>query len=326
MLQLIEGFPAQMKEAIDLGKKQSISFEKKPDMVLISGMGGSGIGGKIVSQLVAGISEIPVLSNSDYALPRSINSKSLVIICSYSGNTEETIQVMEKAYSRGASIACISSGGRVSELAKQWGFPCIQIPGGQPPRSQFGYSSVLLIFLMKALGILGEEAIGQLSEAANYLEKSQDAIRSSAKEIAAKISKRIPIIYCDNAYEGVAIRWKQQFNENSKMLCWQSVVPEMNHNELVGWAGADDKFASLLFRNEDDFSKNKIRMDISRSIMSKKSNQIIEISSIGKSRIERIYYLVNLGDWISYYMAVERNVDPIVIDEIDLLKSELSKH
>jgi glucose/mannose-6-phosphate isomerase len=326
MLQLIEGFPDQMKDAIELGKQQSLLLSKKPELVLISGMGGSGIGGKIISQLVAGESKIPVLPNSDYALPECVNDKSLVIICSYSGNTEETVKVMKEAHSRGAAIACITSGGKVLELAIDWDCPHILIPGGQPPRSQFGYSSVMLIFMMRALGILSEKAISELEAALTLVRNSQDEIRHQSKEIAKRIANRVPVLYSDSAYEGVAIRWRQQFNENSKMLCWNSVVPEMNHNELVGWAGGDNRFAALMFRNEDDFEKNKIRMDISKSIISKKSDELIELPSKGNSRIERIYYLVNLGDWISYYLAVERKVDPIVIDEIDLLKSELSKY
>ena len=326
MYKLIEGFPRQMKEAIALGNASTIQLAMQPKLVVITGLGGSGIGGKIISQLVSGIAEIPVLANNDYFLPNCVNAESLVVICSYSGNTEETLNAMDEARLKGASIFCITSGGKVLENAVAWGCPHIVIPGGEPPRSQFGYPSVLLIFLMKALGILGEEAIRQLNASVELLEKETPSMVLLAKRISSKISRRVPIIYAESSYEGVAIRWRQQFNENAKMLCCHSVVPEMNHNELVGWAGGDDRFAALILRNQDDFIKNKIRVDISQQIMSKKSDMVMELMSKGDSRIERMYYLVHLGDWISYYLAMEREVDPIVIDEIDLLKSELSKY
>lgn len=326
MLGLIAEFPAQMKSAIELGRSLKIKLSNSYSNITISGLGGSGIGGKIVSQLVAGTSKMPVLTNNGYHMPAYVSKGSLVIICSYSGNTEETVSAMEEAHSRGAEIICISSGGRVTEMANEHGYQCIAIPGGQPPRSQFGYSSIMLIFIMQAIGVLSDDNIKELDTAVELLVTEQERIKKLASTIASKISRRVPVIYAEADYEGVAIRWKQQFNENSKMLCWSQVIPEMNHNELVGWAGGDDRFAAIIMRNQDDFIKNKIRMDISQQIISQKSDMVMEVASKGDSRIEHIYYLVHLGDWMSYYLAQERDVDPVVIDEIDHLKSELSKY
>lgn len=326
MLELIEGFPNQMRDAIKLGKAAKLKKLQKPIAVIICGLGGSGIGGKIVSQLVRTTADCPIETNNSYSLPGYVGEDSLVIICSYSGNTEETLSALEEAQLKKAQILCITSGGKVKEIAEKNEYPCLLIPGGQPPRSQFGYSSIQLLFVMHALGFLEDAFVKELDAAVALIEHDIDLIKKLASRIARKISRRVPVIYAENNYEGVAIRWRQQFNENAKMLCWHGVIPEMNHNELVGWAGGDERFAVIILRNQDDFIKNKIRTDISQEIISRKSDMVMEVASKGDSAIEHVFYLVHLGDWMSYFLAKERKVDPVVINEIDHLKSELSKY
>jgi glucose/mannose-6-phosphate isomerase len=326
MLNLIESFPNQMRDAVKLGKAVNLNKLQKPNNVVISGLGGSGIGGKVVSQLVRQTADCPIETNNSYSLPGYVNENTLVIICSYSGNTEETISALEEAQLKKAQILCITSGGKVKEVAEENQYPLMLIPGGQPPRSQFGYSSIQLLFVMNALGFLGDGFTKEIQAAIDLIEHDIDLIKKLASRIARKISRRVPVIYAESNYEGVAIRWKQQFNENAKMLCWHNVIPEMNHNELVGWAGGDERFAAIILRNQDDFIKNKIRTDISQEIISRKSDMVMEVASKGDSAIEHVFYLVHLGDWMSYFLAKEREVDPVVIEEIDHLKSELSKY
>jgi glucose/mannose-6-phosphate isomerase len=233
---------------------------------------------------------------------------------------------MKEAIERKAKVLAITSGGSVKEMAEEHGFPYLEIPGGNPPRSMFAYSSIMLFYALHGVGLIDDSFKNELKAAHDLLLHDADLIQKLAKRIAGKISRRVPIIYAEASYEGVAIRWKQQFNENAKMLCWTNAIPEMNHNELVGWAGGDDRFAAIILRNQDDFIKNKIRMDISQKIMSDKSDMVMEVASKGDSRLEHIFYLVNVGDWMSYFLALEREVDPVVIDEIDFLKNELSKY
>ena len=152
-----------------------------------------------------------------------------------------------------------------------------------------------------------------------------DQIKIDAKEVANQLHGKIPIIYTTDRMESVAVRLRQQINENSKMLCWHHVIPEMNHNELVGWRIKDDKLAVLYMRNNDDFKRNQVRIDINKEIISKYSSNIIEVHSKGSSLVERAMYFVHLGDWISWYLSEMRGVDAIEVDVIDYLKSELSK-
>ena len=137
--------------------------------------------------------------------------------------------------------------------------------------------------------------------------------------------KKTPVIYVANGFEGVAVRFRQQINENSKMLCWHHVVPEMNHNELLGWRTNVNDLAVVYLRNKSDYERNKIRMDINKNVILKYTGNISEIYSKGNSLIENSLYHINLGDWVSWYLSEMNNVDAIEIDVIDFLKGELSK-
>jgi glucose/mannose-6-phosphate isomerase len=326
MKSLVEAFPTHLKEALAIG--QSATFtntDKQFENIVISGLGGSGIGGKIVSQLVADSCCLPILCTNDYVLPAFVGSKTLVIISSYSGETEETVAAYNEAKAKGATISCITSGGKIAAAAAADGYNCIIIPGGQPPRSMFGYSSVQVLFTLKAYGIYSGNFEAEINASIDLIHAEIANIRTETKAIAEKIVSRIPILYSEASYEGVAIRWRQQINENSKMLCWHHVFPEMNHNELVGWTGGDNRVAVLMLRTEDDHKRSQIRMDICKKLMAEKCDTIIEIHAKGSSRLERAYYLIHLGDWLSIDLAELRNEDATAIPAIIFLKNELSK-
>jgi glucose/mannose-6-phosphate isomerase len=292
---------------------------------VISGLGGSGIGGKIVSQLVVDDCCLPIICTNDYVLPAFVGPKTLVIISSYSGETEENVAAYNEAKAKGATISCITSGGRIAAAAAADGYNCIIIPGGQPPRSMFGYSSVQVLFTLKAYGIYYGNFEAEISNSIDLIHAEIANIRTETKSIAEKIVSRIPVLYSEASYEGVAIRWRQQINENSKMLCWHHVFPEMNHNELVGWTGGDNRVAVLMLRTEDDHKRSQIRMDICKKLMGEKCDTIIEIHAKGSSRLERAYYLIHLGDWLTIDLAELRNEDATAIPAIIFLKNELSK-
>jgi glucose/mannose-6-phosphate isomerase len=326
MKSLVEAFPQHLVEALTIG--QAAQFEntdRQFENVVISGLGGSGIGGKIVSQLVADSCCLPIVCTNDYTLPAFVGSKTLVVISSYSGDTEETVAAYQEAKQKGATISCITSGGKIAGFAKEDGFNCIHIPGGNPPRSMFGYSSVQVLYTLKAYGIYSGDFESELKNTIELLNSEKDALRTATKNLAQKIVSRIPILYSEANYEGVAIRWRQQINENSKMLCWHHIFPEMNHNELVGWTGGDNRVAVLLIRAEDDHKRSQIRMEICKKLMAEKCDTIEEIWAKGSSRLERAYYLIHFGDWLSIDLAELRNEDATAIPAIIFLKNELSK-
>lgn len=326
MKNLIEAFPQHLREALQIGHKtQFKKADRSFSNIVISGLGGSGIGGKIVSQLLAEDCTVPITCVNDYVLPAFVNKHSLVVISSYSGDTEETIAAMHEALARGAEVACVTSGGKIGKLAADKGLNHIIIPGGNPPRSMLGYSLTQLFYVLHYYGFVGRTFESQINAAITLLEAERDQILYEAKTIAQKIVHRIPILYSEASYEGLAIRWRQQINENSKMLCWHHVFPEMNHNELVGWTGGDNRAAVIIIRNADDHKRSQLRMDICKKLMAEKCDTILEVWSKGNSRLERTLYLNHLGDHLSIALAELRGEDATAIPAIIFLKNELGK-
>ena len=150
-------------------------------------------------------------------------------------------------------------------------------------------------------------------------------IKKQAMALAKNLIRTTPVIYVANGFEGVAVRFRQQINENSKMLCWHHVIPEMNHNELLGWRTNVENLSVVFLRNQSDYKKNQIRMNINKKLISKYTTNIFEIWSKGDSIIENSLYLINFGDWVSWYLSQLNNVDAIEINVINFLKKELSK-
>ena len=157
------------------------------------------------------------------------------------------------------------------------------------------------------------------------MNREKNSIDKIAKNLAQKLYQKTPVIYVANGFEGVAVRFRQQINENSKMLCWHHVIPEMNHNELLGWRTNVNNLAVVFFRNKCDYQRNSVRMDINKNVISKYTENISEVWSKGSSLIENTLYLINIGDWVSWYLSEMNSVDAIEIDVINFLKSELAK-
>jgi len=326
MRDLIEGFTKQISESIAISKQTNLQpTGKKIDNVLICGLGGSGIGGTIIAQIVANDVKVPITVNKDYKIPAFVNENTLVICCSYSGNTEESLEMLTQAQAKNAEIACITSGGKLKEIAEEKNYNHIIIPGGNPPRAAFGLSFPPLFFLLKNYQLISNDYESQLKSAITLLNNEEDNILDEAKVITEKLFHKIPVIYADANYEGVAVRFRQQINENSKMLCWHHVIPEMNHNELVGWRTKNEDLAVVIFRNDDDYFRTQKRMEVNKTIFQQYTSTIIEIHSKGESPLERALYLIHIGDWISFLLAKKNGVDVVEVDVITALKNELAK-
>ena len=322
----IDDFSNHLREAIEIANNTNLtSCTKEIRNVLICGLGGSGIGGTIVSDIISPKVDIPITATKDYSIPNFVNEHTLVIANSYSGNTEETLYALEKCQSRAAEIAVITSGGKLKAIAEENKYNKIIIPGNQPPRAMFGYAFTELFFMLNHYGIIDDSFKSNFTKAIELLDTEKSDIQEQAMSLAKKMYKQTPVIYVANGFEGVAVRFRQQINENSKMLCWHHVVPEMNHNELLGWRTNVNDLAVVYFRNKSDYDRNQIRMDINKKVISKFTENITEIWSKGDSLIENSLYHINLGDWVSWYLSEMNNVDAIEIDVIDFLKGELAK-
>jgi len=326
MKKLVLDFPIQLHEALIIGKNHRfIAQWKEFNNVVVTGLGGSGIGASIVQNYVFDKLKIPFIVNKDYFLPSFVNRKSLVIVCSYSGNTEETLMAMQQAVKKRATIVCITSGGAVAELANKKHLDCILVPAGMPPRSCLGYSLVQLLFVLAQFGLIGNSFEKEINRAIRQMKDGETETQKKALAIAKKLLGKLPVIYAAGHFEGVAIRFRQQLNENSKMLAWHGVVPEMNHNELVGWRDEAKDKAVVILRNKDDYERVQTRIEINKKIIRKHTNTIIEIYSEGKSYWEEAFYLIHLTDWVSVLLADLRELDATEVKVIDFLKKSLAK-
>jgi glucose/mannose-6-phosphate isomerase len=326
MIEFVQDFNTQLLDAIDKAKNTKFNSVKTDfNMIVISGLGGSGIGGTMVQDYFAAKKiAMPVIVTKNYEIPAFVNENTLFIACSYSGNTEETLEALGKAEKKKAHIACITSGGKVAEYAKKKNLNVIALPTGFPPRAAFAYSFTALLTLLNQYKAIDASYIKDLYSASGIIASEEKAIKKEAMTIAKKcVNKRI-MLYAVDGFEGALVRFRQQINENGKMLACHHVIPEMNHNELVGWRQKDD-YATIFFRNDTDHKRSQARIEINKEIIKKYSKTIIDIKSQGKSFLEKAIYLVHIGDWISVYLGQLNHVDATEVKVIDHLKGALAK-
>ena len=321
----IEGFIEQLQDAFSIGEKVQFSIPKKKiNNVLILGVGGSGIGGTIVAKNALLEAGLPVMTCSDYHIPEYVNESTLVISCSYSGNTEETLTALKKCQNKGSEIAAVTSGGELQKICEANNYNHIIIPGGNPPRTCLGYSLTGQLFILVKYNLLSHSAIKDLKLAIDLLKENNSHIKNEAELVAQKLFGKFPVIYGTDKFEPVSIRFRQQLNENSKELCWHHKFPELNHNEIVGWASGSSKLAVVMFRNEDDYYRTQERMEFMKKVILDKGSSVTEIRSKGTSFIEKALYLIHLTDWASLFIAEKKQVDPVEIRVIDDLKNHLA--
>jgi glucose/mannose-6-phosphate isomerase len=327
MEELIVRFTTQMRESLDIANQYQFVSDKntKFSNVILTGLGGSGIAGSIVQNYVFDKIKVPFIVNKDYFLPSFVNKDSLVIVSSYSGNTEETVAALQTAIKAKATIVCVTSGGKVAEIAAKKKIDCILVPGGMPPRSCIGYSMLQVIRIFEHFSLIKNVLAKDIPASISLLDSDEKDIRKKAKAIANKLNGKLPIIYSAADYEGMAIRFRQQLNENSKVLCWHHAIPEMNHNELVGWRDKDSNKVVVILRNENDYERVQMRMEINKKIFKQFTNNIIEIYSKGNTYWERIFYFIHLTDYISTELAKLRQLDATEVKVIDFLKGSLAK-
>lgn len=326
MKNLVNDFPSHVREAISIARNATLSIPNdRIDNVVISGLGGSGIGGTIVSQLLASQLRVPVIVNKDYSIPAFVGSNTLFIASSYSGNTEETLEALGHAERAEAKIAAVTSGGRLAEICSDKGYNCVNIPGGFPPRAAFGYSSIQLFYILDQYGLVNGEFKVQLDQVPELLMTHSESIQEEAKALAKSLHQRVPVIYSDASLEGVGVRFRQQINENSKMLCWHHVLPEMNHNELVGWAEKHPEVTVVLFRTDTDYYRTQERMKYSKELIEQRNANLIEVQAKGEGLIQKAFYLIHLGDYASVFLADLKGIDAVEVDVITGLKNMLAE-
>jgi glucose/mannose-6-phosphate isomerase len=235
------------------------------------------------------------------------------------------MHVLDQAYKSGAKIVCISSGGKMIEFCKAYNIDYIQVPGGMPPRTCIGYSIVQLMQVLTFNKFIPGKLFKQLIRIPDFLKKEEASIQKLSSKLCDKIFDKMPIIYGDERFEGVVVRYRQQINENAKILCWHHVIPEMNHNEMVGWREENPDLAVLFIDNNLDFRRNVQRREINEETIRKYTPNIHHIQSKGRNLIEQSFYHMFFGDLLSIYLAEKRGFEAMEIDVINHLKSTLEK-
>jgi len=335
MAEYLYGLPEQFAVILQQGVNLPEKYRRSYHNILVTGLGGSAIGGDILRTYAMQKAQVPVLVNRDYDIPEFVNGDSLVLAVSYSGNTEETLSSYQQAYQKGAAIIAVTGGGKLADMAQKDGCAVVKIPGGLSPRAATGYLFAPLALILEELGIL-QGAAHDLEETVQVLRNVRDAIYpgidfpvNQARALAKEMKGNIPVIWGSSARtETVAMRWKTQINENAKSPAYFSIFPELNHNEIVGFEAPADLIARLvviILRDPADHGRVKKRMEISQGIIKDKVKKIIEVEGRGESFLAKFYSLVYVGDYASFYLALEYGINPTPVETIDFLKAELAK-
>src|SRR5574338_719592 len=297
--------------------------------VIISGLGGSAISADLIKNYLGNEFDLPVIVNRNYHLPKFAGKNTLFIASSYSGNTEETISSLNQAIKIGCKIVCITTGGEVEAIAQKNNLNCVKVKAGYQPRYSLGLSFFSLLKVFQQLNLIADqsEIVDQIIRLWKLkgIEYSDD--NNSAYKFAESLIGFIPVIYSvADSTSAVGYRLKCQFNENSKLHAFHNEIPEMNHNEIIGWESFQEKtFQAKIINIIDESYHPQIqkRFNILRNIFSKSGVETLTLTSNLDQYRTRLFDLIYLGDWISYYAGILRGYDPSEIDNIYLLKDHL---
>jgi len=340
MFKILLDFPLQVKEALEIGEKSDGMPASGNSDYMILGMGGSAIGGSLLATYAAsieGLKHINIRVNRDYDIPGNLTEKTAVIASSYSGGTEETLSGLSKSSETTKNILCLTTGGKLGEIADNKSFRKLIIPSGMMPRCALGYSFFpMLMTVLKSSEISDDtkekisdeiieclEVLGKKSKIYSSLSDNNPALKS-----AERLKGKIPVIYSSNTLEAVNLRWRCQIQENSKNLAYGHVIPEMNHNEINSWSNPKDilnRFSVIMLNELSDNDKINARFDAVENILLETGTEVQRFKGEGLGLLSRMFDLIYLGDWISYYLAILNEEDPIPIPLISRLKQLLSE-
>ena len=335
MYKSIYDFPDHLHEAKIIGESIILGNNySKINNIVVAGMGGSAIGGDIARLILQNELKIPMYICRNYKLPNWVNNNSLVICSSYSGNTEESLSAFEDAQKKKAQIIAISTGGVLSKKINELGLDLITIPSGLQPRAALALSFVPMLYLFKSLNLIEIKKINDLIKEIDKIELMRDVYNKETNEnpaylLSKKIYQTLPIIYGENESLAIlAVRWKGQLSENAKMLAYHNELPEMNHNEIVGWENNLDlinKISIIWLKDKSDHNRTKIRQNSTKNIIDNLAARHEIVSVEGLTKVERYLNMIHLGDWVSFWCAILHKTDPTPVTKIDKLKEILSK-
>ncbi len=332
---LIYNLPNQIKAAkhlsVNIHRPKRIDYQN----IVISGMGGSGIGGEILKALLVNTLPIPIITVKDYFLPAYTNKNTLFFAVSYSGNTEETMQCFTEARHRKCHLITITSGGKILEISKKNNIDYIELPKGPSSRCAIGYLFISLLLCLTRLGLI-KKMDNDIDETAKVLFANRKKYNFYAQKLAPKLNAKLPLVYSTSSlFEPVAKRWQTQLNENAEVIAHSNVFPELNHNEIVGISDSYPlvPLYYLILIDQKTHTRNLLRVGYTFDIIKNRNHakifkKYIKVEKFfpnGKSNLARMFSLIMLGDLISYHLAHARQVIPESITAIDELKMKLDR-
>lgn len=337
VLGAVERFADQCREGWEIGRTATgLPDADGLDSILVLGMGGSGVSGDVVQAVVEPRLPVPFRVIKSYGpLPEWVGRNTLVFAVSYSGSTEETVAALEEAHERGSRAVTISSGGPLAEMAGRYGLAHIQIPMGLQPRASLGYLALPILGALIQVGLVPalqddlDEAVSVLADLAERCHRKRPTAENPAKDLARRIAGRIPVVYGGYGFaETAAYRFKCDLNEYGKTPAFWNVIPESNHNEIIGWHRlADvtrDKMVLVLLRSDDEHERIGHRFEITRELIESQFAEVIEVPAEGRSTLARLLSLVLVTQLASIYVGLSYGVDPGPVEVIQKLKAELS--
>ncbi len=299
--------------------------------LVVAGMGGSSIGGALARAILGDRASRPIVLARGYGLPSWTEPETAVLCASYSGETEETLAAYEAAQALGAYTVVVTTGGRLAEQARRDGVPVVPLPGGFQPRAAVAYLLVTALEVATLCGA-GEGLHSEIDVAAAHAEKlvarwgpdADDA--SAAKALARGLHGTIPQIAGAGLTAPVAYRWKTQINENAKLPAFAAELPELDHNEIVGWERATRiaKFSAVFLDDSDLHPRVRQRIELTRGLITSRGGTTFRIDTEGETAMERLVSVLLLGDLMSLYLAVLEGVDPADVEVLDSLKAALA--
>jgi glucose/mannose-6-phosphate isomerase len=331
-LEDILGLPEQLRDALWRVESANLEPHDAPGGLVVAGMGGSAIGGALARSALGDRASRPIVLARGYALPAWTTPDTTVLCASYSGNTEETLAAFDAAGALGARRIVATTGGKLAEAARADGIPVVPLPGGFQPRAAVAYSLVVALEVAGLCGA-GERLHAEIDVAAAHAERllhewSPDGADDClAKGLARGLHGTVPQIAGAGLTVPIAYRWKTQINENAKVPSFHGELPEIDHNEIVGWQGAAElgRFSAVFLDDSDLHPRIRQRIELTRGLIAGHAAATYRVETIGETRTERLISLVLLGDLVSLYLAVLRGVDPTPVAVIERLKGELAR-
>lgn len=304
------------------------------DKIVVLGMGGSAIGGDLARALISSRSQVAFVSHRDYGIPAFVDSRTLVIACSYSGDTEETLDGFCKSLGNSCAKIAITTGGKLKKIADEHGIPAFVYDHRSPPRAAVGYSLMPILAMLQRLSFIPdisrevESALSSMESICSRNDTTVPEPENAAKTLAAGLHNHIPVIYGSGELAPVAYRWKTQFNENSKTWALSESIPELCHNSVAG-LGLPEKLKErahvLMLRSTTSHVRNQARYKAVEEVLTNHNISHQPVWAQGDGELAQMLGMIMLGDWTSYYLAILNGVDPTPIPSIDYLKHRLSQ-